>query len=88
MPEKDVNITIRHRKKAAPAVARTNFAPVNLSSRAGLTNLRVADLRSLVRQHNLHNVIKGYSTMKKDAIITAFLKHRKGSTIKIKKIKK
>ena len=88
MHEKDVNVTIRNRKKTAPAQSRINFSPVNLSSRAGLTNLRVIDLRSLVRQHNLHNVIKGYSTMKKADIITAFLKHRKGATIKIKKVKK
>ena len=91
MHEKDVNITIRQRKKGDPA--RTNFSPVNINSREGLNNLRVVDLRSLVRQHNLHNTIKGYSSMKKADIITAFLHHKKKQTatssirIKRKKVK-
>lgn len=42
-------------------------------SREELMKMKVADVRKLIREHNLHNVIKGYSKMKKEEMVTAFL---------------
>ena len=48
-------------------------------SREELKKMKVAELRALVRKHNLHNQIKGYTTMKKTELVEALMVHKKGS---------
>jgi queuine/archaeosine tRNA-ribosyltransferase len=56
-------------------------------SREELMKMKVGDVRKLIREHNLHNVIKGYSKMKKSALVTAFLaKQAKPAKTKKKKV--
>ena len=41
--------------------------------------MKVGELKSLVRKHNLHNAIKGYSKMKKAGLVDALMEHSKKS---------
>jgi hypothetical protein len=41
-----------------------------------LLSFTVPQIRALVREHNLHNTIRGYSKMNKADIIDSFLKHQ------------
>jgi len=43
--------------------------------------MKVSELKALIRQHNLHNCIKGFSTMKREELIKAvnFHIYKKGS---------
>lgn len=47
--------------------------------------MKVSELKDLIRKHNLHNVIKGYSTMKREELIKAVNYHiyKKGSKPKV-----
>lgn len=50
-------------------------------TRSDLRQFTVAELRKLVKQHNLHTTyIRKYYLMRKDAIIDAFLKHHSSNT--------
>jgi len=58
----------------------TNTPPLKRYRRSDLEQFTVAQLRKLVRQHNLHSTyIRKYYIMKKADIITAFLKHHNPS---------
>lgn len=48
---------------------------VHNKSREELQGIKVAELRSLVREHNLHNQIKRYSKMKKAELVEALMAH-------------
>ena len=45
-----------------------------MHSREHLGSLKVPEIKALIRKHNLHNAIKGYSSMRKAELVTAFLK--------------
>ena len=45
--------------------------------RRDLQNMKVAELKGLVRKHNLHNQIKRYSKMRKDELVDALMSHTK-----------
>ena len=45
--------------------------------RRDLQNMKVAELKDLVRKHNLHNQIKRYSKMRKDELVDALMSHTK-----------
>jgi hypothetical protein len=38
--------------------------------------MKITELKSLVKEHNLHNQIKRYTTMKKSALIDALMEHQ------------
>lgn len=38
-------------------------------------DMKVSELKDLIRKHNLHYVIKGYSTMKKEELLSTVVKH-------------
>jgi hypothetical protein len=44
-------------------------------SRDELSAMKITALKSLVKEHNLHNQIKGYSTMKKAGLVEALMDH-------------
>ena len=44
-------------------------------SREELSKMKVVELKALVKKHNLHNQIKGYTTMKKAGLVAALAKH-------------
>ena len=44
-------------------------------SREELKKMKVKALRSMVKEHNLHNQIKKYTTMKKAELVEALMKH-------------
>lgn len=44
-------------------------------SREELKKMKVKELRSMVKEHNLHNQIKKYTTMKKAELVEALMKH-------------
>lgn len=49
-------------------------------TRDELQRMSVASLKKLIQKHNLHTTyIKGYSRMRKDVLVTEFLKHHKKS---------
>jgi hypothetical protein len=50
---------------------------VHNKTQAELSKMKVGELRVLIRKHNLHNQIKGYSVMKKAALIESLMKHSK-----------
>ena len=45
-----------------------------MHSREHVASLKVSEIKTLIRKHNLHNAIKGYSSMRKAELVTAFLK--------------
>ena len=53
---------------------------VHNKTHAELSKMKVGELRVLIRKHNLHNQIKGYSLMKKAALIESLMKHSKQSS--------
>ena len=44
-------------------------------SREELSKMKVGELKALIKKHNLHNQIKGYSKMKKAGLVEALVKH-------------
>ena len=48
--------------------------------REDLQKMRVADIKMLIRKHNLHNAIRNYSRLRKADLIEAFLKVRRAPT--------
>lgn len=48
---------------------------VHSKTREQLNKMKVGELKALVRKHNLHNAIKGYSKMKKAAIVEVLMTH-------------
>lgn len=46
----------------------------NHYTRPMLMDMKVSEIKALIREHNLHNAIKGYSKMKKGEMVDAFLK--------------
>ena len=56
--------------------------------RHDLQNMKVTDLKILVRKHNLHNQIKRYSKMRKGELVDALMKHTKVSKAKSKTTKR
>ncbi len=55
-------------------------------SRKEVEDMNVADIKKLIRAHNLHTTyIKGYSTLRKAALISAFLKHYKVAQQELKR---
>jgi hypothetical protein len=44
-------------------------------SKDELSAMKITALKSLVKEHNLHNQIKGYSTMKKAGLVEALMEH-------------
>ena len=40
-----------------------------------LRTMTIADLKNLVRKHNYVNAIRGYSSMRKDALVKALMFH-------------
>ena len=47
-------------------------------SRSELSAMKVAELKTLIRKHNLDNAIRGYSAMKKADLVDALVKHSGG----------
>jgi len=47
-------------------------------SRSELSAMKVAELKTLIRKHNLDNAIGGYSAMKKADLVDALVKHSGG----------
>jgi hypothetical protein len=47
-------------------------------SRSELSAMKVAELKTLIRKHNLDNAIRGYSVMKKADLVDALVKHSTG----------
>ena len=45
-----------------------------MHSREHVASLKVPEIKALIRKHNLHNAIKGYSSMRKAELVNAFLK--------------
>ena len=84
MSDKDVNITIRHTQKRVPI---SDFSKLDTKSKEGLNKLRVVDLRALIVKHNLHIMIRKYSSMKKTQLIDVLVKYTPQTSIKIKKKK-
>lgn len=55
-------------------------------SRKEVEDMNVADIKKLIRAHNLHTTyIKGYSTMRKAALISAFLRHYQKAQTELKR---
>jgi len=48
---------------------------VHSKTREQLQKMKVGELKAMVRKHNLHNAIKGYSKMKKAGIVDLLMKH-------------
>ena len=46
-----------------------------------LQSFTVPHIRALVREHNLHNTIRGYSKMKNADIRDSFLKHQQAQKL-------
>ena len=58
----------------------------NKYSRNEVEDMKVADIKKLIRAHNLHTTyIKGYSKMKKAALVSAFLKHHQKALTELKR---
>jgi len=54
--------------------------------RSEVEDMKVADIKKLIRAHNLHTTyIKGYSKMKKAGLVSAFLKHYKTAQQEMKR---
>ena len=56
-----------------------------------LKTMTIADLKNLVRKHNYVNAIRGYSSMRKDALVKALMSHspykkQKGGGKELKKL--
>jgi len=81
--EKDVNITISHRKKRVPI---SDFSHHDLKTKEGLSKLRLIDLRALVVKHNLHAMIRQYSSLRKSQIVDILHSHTQKTLIKIKRM--
>lgn len=47
-------------------------------SRSELSAMKVAELKTLIRKHNLDNAIRGYSAMRKADLVDALVKHSTG----------
>ena len=45
-------------------------------SKDELSGMKITQLKSLVKEHNLHNQIKRYTTMKKAALVDALMEHQ------------
>jgi len=54
-------------------------------SRPELSAMKVAELKALVRTHNLDNAIRRYSSMKKSELVDALVKHSSGEKAAAKK---
>lgn len=50
---------------------------VHKKTREELKAMKVGELKAMVKRHNLHNQIKGYTLMKKAALVDALMKHSK-----------
>jgi hypothetical protein len=48
---------------------------VHDKSREELAKMKITELKAMIKQHNLHNAIKGYSTMKKSGLVEKLFKH-------------
>ena len=53
-----------------------------------LKSMKVIELKTLIRKHNLHNAIRRYSTMKKSELVEALMKHSGGEKPAPKKKRK
>jgi len=53
-----------------------------------LKGMKVAELKALIRKHNLVNAIRRYSTMKKSELVEALMKHSGGEKSAPKKKRK
>ena len=55
-------------------------------SRKEVEDMKVADIKKLIRAHNLHTTyIKGYSKLKKAGLVSSFLKHYKVAQQELKR---
>jgi hypothetical protein len=61
---------------------------VHNKTHAELSKMKVGELRVMIRKHNLHNQIKGYSLIKKAALIGSLMKHSKQSLVPVKPLVK
>jgi hypothetical protein len=61
---------------------------VHNKTHAELSKMKVGELRVMIRKHNLHNQIKGYSLMKKASLIESLMKHSKQTTAPVKPLVK
>ncbi len=59
--------------------------PKHNKTRSDLIAMKVSDLKALVRKHNLDNAITRYSTMKKEQLIDALMKHSTRPNLVIEK---
>ena len=59
--------------------------PKHNKTRSDLIAMKVFDLKALVRKHNLDNAITRYSTMKKEQLIDALMKHSTRPNLVIEK---
>ena len=59
--------------------------PKHNKTRSDLIGMKVFDLKALVRKHNLDNAITRYSTMKKEQLIDALMKHSTRPNLVIEK---
>lgn len=48
---------------------------VHSKSREELKKMKVTELKALIKKHNLHNAIKGYTKMKKVGLVDALMLH-------------
>lgn len=55
-------------------------------SRSEIEDMKVADIKNLIRAHNLHTTyIKGYSKLKKAGLVSSFLRHYQKAQTELKR---
>lgn len=73
-------------RERRPTIKQT-FRNTSVYTKEQLMKMKVIEIKALIREHNLHNAIKGYSKMKKEQMVDAFLAKQKpvGKLAKTKK---
>ena len=91
-----VNSTLERPKKPKPKeifqgniISPNNTRKMKLKdkyTRAEIEDMKVADIKNLIRAHNLHTTyIKGYSKLRKAALVNSFLRHYQKAQTELKR---